>query len=219
MGGAGDATNVEKKNLAVITHIAMDHTDFLGDTIQKIAHEKSGIIKSGCKCILYPNPECDCVFDNIDNVIKVTDLGDYRQNNLAVAKAVLGVLEYDCDVKLAQLPARQERIDKILIDGGHNLDAGNALAPVIDNEIAVIGMMRDKDIEGYLSVVAPKCKRIITTTPSNSRAISAKELKSLALKYCNDVEAIENPAQAVRQKGVTLVCGSFYLARDIRNFI
>ena len=49
MGGRFDSTNViDKAALSVITGIALDHTAFLGDTVEKIAYEKAGIIKNGC---------------------------------------------------------------------------------------------------------------------------------------------------------------------------
>lgn len=48
LGGAEDATNVIKKSLiSVFTKISIDHTDFLGDTLEKIAVHKAGIIKDG----------------------------------------------------------------------------------------------------------------------------------------------------------------------------
>lgn len=48
MGGRFDATNIIKSPLlSIITGIALDHTAFLGDTVEKIAYEKAGIIKSG----------------------------------------------------------------------------------------------------------------------------------------------------------------------------
>lgn len=46
MGGRLDSTNVISPILSIITNIALDHTQFLGDTISKIAFEKAGIIKS-----------------------------------------------------------------------------------------------------------------------------------------------------------------------------
>ena len=53
MGGKLDSTNViEDSLLSVITGIALDHTAFLGDTVEKIAREKAGIIKHGCP-VLY----------------------------------------------------------------------------------------------------------------------------------------------------------------------
>ncbi len=47
LGGAIDATNVVTPVLSVITNISMDHMDYLGDTVQKIAREKAGVIKQG----------------------------------------------------------------------------------------------------------------------------------------------------------------------------
>jgi len=47
MGGRLDSTNVVQPELSVITNIGMDHTQFLGDTLDKIAKEKAGIIKRG----------------------------------------------------------------------------------------------------------------------------------------------------------------------------
>ncbi|MBR5514851.1 MAG: bifunctional folylpolyglutamate synthase/dihydrofolate synthase [Clostridia bacterium] len=52
MGGRLDSTNVIKTPvLSVITSISLDHTSFLGDTEEKIAYEKAGIIKEGVPCI------------------------------------------------------------------------------------------------------------------------------------------------------------------------
>jgi dihydrofolate synthase/folylpolyglutamate synthase len=53
LGGRLDATNVIDKPLAsVITRISIDHVDFLGDTLEKIATEKAGILKRGAPAIV-----------------------------------------------------------------------------------------------------------------------------------------------------------------------
>ncbi len=53
MGGRLDATNVIKENLlSIITPIAFDHMEFLGDSLVKIAIEKAGIIKKGCPVVI-----------------------------------------------------------------------------------------------------------------------------------------------------------------------
>lgn len=52
MGGAWDATNVADGSVCVITPIGMDHSEYLGETIEEIATEKSGIIKAGSQVIL-----------------------------------------------------------------------------------------------------------------------------------------------------------------------
>lgn len=202
MGGLGDATNVEKKNVcSVLTSISLDHTDFLGSTIEEITKEKEGIIRPNSPCFRY------------------ADTGDFNKDNLKLSNSVLNYLGYEAVDNCVKPIARQQRIGNILVDGGHNLDAGRVLAPIINNEIAVIGMMRDKDIDGYLSYVAPKCKRIICTNVDNKRAISANKLAEYASKYCSDVVVIDNPKTAVKQQGVSLICGSFYLIREIINII
>lgn len=56
LGGRCDATNViESPEVTVITSISLDHTKILGDTVEQIAFEKSGILKSGVPCVCYPD--------------------------------------------------------------------------------------------------------------------------------------------------------------------
>ncbi len=58
LGGRLDATNViEKPVISVITPISIDHEQFLGDTLTKIATEKAGIIKRGVPVVVGPQPE------------------------------------------------------------------------------------------------------------------------------------------------------------------
>lgn len=52
MGGRLDSTNIITPLLSVITNISFDHTQFLGDTLEKIAGEKAGIIKEGIPCVI-----------------------------------------------------------------------------------------------------------------------------------------------------------------------
>ena len=54
MGGALDSTNaIDAPELAVITNIGLEHTEYLGSTLQEIAETKAGIIKPGCSCVCY----------------------------------------------------------------------------------------------------------------------------------------------------------------------
>ncbi|MBN2704771.1 MAG: bifunctional folylpolyglutamate synthase/dihydrofolate synthase [Pontiellaceae bacterium] len=57
MGGRWDATNVVIPLLSVITHIDIDHTNFLGDSIEKIAAEKAGIMKPGRPTVSAPQSD------------------------------------------------------------------------------------------------------------------------------------------------------------------
>jgi dihydrofolate synthase/folylpolyglutamate synthase len=58
LGGRLDATNlVARPAVSVLAPISLDHLDFLGDTIEKIAAEKAGILKSGVPAVAGPQPE------------------------------------------------------------------------------------------------------------------------------------------------------------------
>lgn len=57
LGGRLDATNVAKPEVCVITPISLDHTQVLGDSLEKIASEKAGIIKPGSVVVSSPQPK------------------------------------------------------------------------------------------------------------------------------------------------------------------
>ena len=81
-------------------------------------------------------------------------------------------------------------------------------------------MMKDKNVDAYLSLIAPKCKTIYATQVDNNRSMSANELADIAKKYCDNVFSIDKAEKAIalaKQNNLSLVCGSFYLYRQIRK--
>lgn len=75
LGGRLDSTNVLTPQLSVITNIGMDHTEFLGNSLQKIAREKAGIIKPGVPCVIgETHPQTINVF--LDRAQECGILGD-----------------------------------------------------------------------------------------------------------------------------------------------
>jgi dihydrofolate synthase/folylpolyglutamate synthase len=57
MGGQFDATNVITPEVCVITSVSLDHTEVLGGSLAKIAREKAGIIKPGCRVVTSPQSD------------------------------------------------------------------------------------------------------------------------------------------------------------------
>ena len=108
MGGRLDSTNIITPEISVITNIGLDHTQFLGDTLEKVAAEKGGIIKIGIPVIIGETlPETKWVFERlaseknapitfaetIDSSNYSSDLkGSYQQKNIKTVLASLGVL-------------------------------------------------------------------------------------------------------------------------------
>ena len=75
LGGRLDSTNVLTPILSVITNIGLDHTEFLGNTLPKIAREKAGIIKPGVPCVIgETHPQTMNVF--LDKAQECGILGD-----------------------------------------------------------------------------------------------------------------------------------------------
>lgn len=75
LGGRLDSTNVLTPILSVITNIGLDHTEFLGNTLPKIAREKAGIIKPGVPCVIgETHPQTMNVF--LDKAKECGILGD-----------------------------------------------------------------------------------------------------------------------------------------------
>ncbi len=84
LGGRFDATNAISKSLiSVITSISYDHTEYLGDTLEKIAYEKAGIIKENNDVVIYPQEKniVDVVCEQAklkNSRIHLTDKDDIR---------------------------------------------------------------------------------------------------------------------------------------------
>lgn len=84
MGGALDATNViETPEVAVITNIGLDHTAYLGGTLEEIAENKAGIFKDNGHAVIYRSaPSVEAVFERIcaekNTVLKKADFASLK---------------------------------------------------------------------------------------------------------------------------------------------
>lgn len=134
-------------------------------------------------------------------------------------------------IAAAKMPARCEIIEQsrpIILDGAHNPDGvltlKNYLTDFIKPPItAIIGMMRDKDVDTVLSELAPCFSKIITVTVNNPRSMTAVQLAEIAKRYCDDVVAADSVEKAAKTglcgNGPLVVCGSFYLMSQITPFL
>jgi len=109
LGGRLDSTNIITPEVSLITNIGMDHLDLLGDTLQKIATEKAGIIKEGIPLVV--SEYQDAVADTFESIAKgkkaklvfaekeiqvlykTSLLGDYQSMNVKGVLAVLNELK------------------------------------------------------------------------------------------------------------------------------
>ena len=89
-----------------------------------------------------------------------------------------------------------------------------------------MGMMADKEIGKALENLLPHFALTVTATPSNPRAIGAQALAEKVREKGGKAEAVSDPADAVGRCFALLpdydalvVCGSLYLAGDVRNIL
>ncbi|MDO5448152.1 MAG: folylpolyglutamate synthase/dihydrofolate synthase family protein [Clostridia bacterium] len=168
-------------------------------------------------------------------------LGPHQIDNLSVTLAIINALKKQgfnisssaikAGIEKTTIPARVEVLSKdplVILDGGHNEDGAHALAKTIEQYInqditLVIGVMADKEVDAVLGHLVPLAKRVVTTTPSNPRAMSADELAAKAKAFCSEITAESDPCKAfdlarslTDDKEALIVCGSLYLAGDVR---
>lgn len=176
MGGLWDATNVINADVAVITPIGLDHTDYLGSTVEEVASEKAGIIK--------PRWDLDDLLTPPDNVAIVADqdpaamtviLEQAVRADAAVARAgsEFGVVSSTIAVGGQQLTLQGlggDYTDIFLpLSGEHQANnAAVALAAVEAFFGAGSGRMLDIDTvrEGFASVESPGRLERVRATPT-----------------------------------------------------
>ena len=156
MGGALDSTNViDAPEVAVITNIGLEHTEYLGNTLAEIAATKAGIIKPGCDAVLYgQSREVEEVVERAcrergvplsvarpkELKYHIALLGDYQVRNAAVALETVERLRRRGwaipegavvqGLEQARWPGRMElarRKPDVILDGAHNPQCMEAL--------------------------------------------------------------------------------------------
>lgn len=169
-------------------------------------------------------------------------LGAHQMKNAAVVIEAVGVLrekgwkiEQDAlehGLYAVSWPARFELLREeppFVVDGGHNVQCAETVADNLRRyfpdmrRVLLIGVLRDKDYEGMLSVLAPAADAFVCVTPDSPRALPAEELAAYLERYGKPVTACgsirEGVSEAQDQAGDdAMVCavGSLYMAGEIR---
>jgi dihydrofolate synthase/folylpolyglutamate synthase len=209
LGGRLDATNVLRTRVVLLTNVALEHTDVLGETREQIAAEKLAVAKPGALVVL-PDREFAALVPA--NEIR---LGGARE----AAEAFLG-REIADDVEVT-LPGRLERRDGEVRDGAHNPAGARWLADRLQpgRYVLVASVLRDKDADAMLRELSRLGEALIATESSNARTLSATELAERARAHFPHVEALASPHAAVARAhelgGDVLITGSLYLLGDL----
>jgi len=230
LGGRLDTTNVvANPQVCAITSLSLDHTSILGDTIDKIAAEKAGIIKPGVTVVTSPQvPEAMSVIESAcrdrgAKLIKAGEdltwhggrnesdgqslevrgrlgsyelwiplLGDYQLENVTTAVGALEVLKekgfeisgraLEDGFRRVSWPCRMEvlrRNPTVVSDGAHNPYSAARLRDTLPayfhyrRVVLVVGISRDKNLEGIAGGLAGLRPRVIATRSRHPRSAPA----------------------------------------------
>jgi dihydrofolate synthase/folylpolyglutamate synthase len=225
LGGRWDATNVLDAGVAVLTNVGLEHTRWLGPTVEDIAGEKLAVVR----------PEATLVLGDVDpsvealaratgaRIVRVggdpildVPLRGYQRTNFLVAAAAareqLGTLDAAKVAEVAgrvRVPGRLQQIGTdplTILDGAHNPSGMEALAAALpdvigDRElVAVVSVLDDKDAAGMLRALLGKCAAVVFTASRNPRALPPATLASLASQLGGPPsELVRDPHDALQR--------------------
>lgn len=240
LGGRYDATNVIKRNLcSIITHVDFDHTERLGNTIDKIAYEKAGIIKPNCPCIVFEGKE---VYYDVANEVGAPLIviapfknsenlalkGVHQQENLSLALVSIETVfpEISQDVideglrKVKHLGRFQYIKDKnLIIDGAHNPNGIMALKQSLDMYFPnqkrrfIFGCLKNKDYEKMVNTLLDAGDIVYFYHFSHANSCEYNDLSAVCMIESNeltfDTEIDFNDGY------LNIICGSLYMIAEL----
>ncbi|MBE7646461.1 bifunctional folylpolyglutamate synthase/dihydrofolate synthase [Tenacibaculum finnmarkense genomovar ulcerans] len=218
LGGRLDSTNIITPEVAVITNIGLDHTQFLGETLPEIAYEKAGIIKNNISVVVGERQkevekvfidkanECNAkiVFASDQDYSYKTDLlGDYQSKNVKTAvKAIRQLKDFVVSeqnikngllkvVENTNLKGRWQILQqhpKVICDTAHNKEGLIYTLVQLKNE-------QYKNLHIVLGVVSDKdLAAILPMFPQNARYYFCKPniIRGLSEKKLKDTAEVFN---------------------------
>jgi dihydrofolate synthase/folylpolyglutamate synthase len=239
LGGRLDATNIITPKITVITNISLEHTNILGETIEKIAAEKAGIIKPGIPVVTGAKEEafnvilkiCEEKESNLFYVAgkyqgELSLKGEFQKENATIASFAakkIGMSEGEIERGLIEVewPGRFEKKNNLILDCAHNPAGMQALVNEIKkldykNLIIVFGVLKDKDYKKMLWLLKPLAKEIILTKPNHpDRALDPYKMED-GLKVVEDIKtAVENAKSLAGENDLVLVTGSIFVVGEV----
>jgi len=269
LGGRLDAVNIVEPNLSIVTTIDKDHQAWLGDDLDGIAFEKSGIFRQSAINLVGDRTSFECILnvrkDLLGNLFLIDDKNDVIKNaqdfnailanekynplcllkqNVKLAllgfyhlfEAPLAKISLESILQKIQLNGRFQKLSEdplIILDVGHNPQAAKNLRRQIDGinsdgkRYAICGLMRDKAIEDFLSLLDPVIDQWIFVDLPIGRAATSVDLKQTysLISSANDALACRSVAQAFQQIESSLqsedqvfVFGSFITVAEMLQY-
>ena len=240
LGGRFDATNVITKPLCcAITHVDFDHTERLGDTLDKIAYEKAGIMKKDCPCIVFEGKEvyydvARGVGALLEVIVPYADdsnlalKGVHQRENLGLALSVIDKTfpeisqeVIDRGLKNVRHPGRFQYIKEknLIIDGAHNPNGIKSLTESLDfyypnmKRRFIFGCLRNKDYKTMLKTLLKEGDEVYFYHFSHQNSATYEELKSACQTEAKELKA--DTEIDFNDGYLNIICGSLYMISEL----
>ena len=228
LGGTFDSTNVITPELSVITNVALDHENILGD-LESIARNKAGIIKENVPVITGATglpleiiravaAEKNSQLHEVNPIshfpFPISLKGDYQKMNAAIAVKAAEILGIDNETICAALnqvewAGRFEVVENssgvFVIDGAHNPHGAAALRDSLDKNfpfgkrIWVFGALKDKNFAEMIKILFRADDFVIVTPPDSARAASTESLCKVLRENNIPCAAVEDNLAAIER--------------------
>lgn len=238
LGGEFDSTNVVENDLLLITTIGLDHTSFLGDTIEEIAKTKMRAcdktmmigyqveehIKSYAQDVSESKEHSLTILEaKMDYDLTMFSYANYLKRNLCLALSVIEYLGFTVDLskfdKLTFAGRCQQIRENITLDVGHNPLAATQLLEEFRNRgqkiTLVYNALEDKDYEKVLSILKPIINTVEIIAIEDKRAAKPSDLTQV----CDNLNIISTQFIGITTDKNYLVFGSFVVAETFLKFL
>ena len=206
LGGRLDSVNVVDSDVSVITNIAIDHTDYLGDTRESIGTEKAGIMRTAKPCICGDQDPPNSVLVYAKKINTPVTLvkekyqgeigleGVHQKLNAAVAIKVIETLSdpfpvskemIKTGIKQTQIVARFEKINvgnkSVILDVAHNPAAVQTLVETLSDSpmetVAIFSALADKNIDDMIELASSNIRHWFLVPLSAERSVQIEALE------------------------------------------
>lgn len=243
VGARHDATlAVGNTVLTVVTSIALDHTQTLGETVSLITADKAAAIRPGVPVVTaehgparqvlemvaleagsrFYHPDTRPDLFRVGQAASGTGTRALNQRLAAAALRVLGAgeAEVEAGISLRALPGRGERFEiqgrQVLLDGAHDPAAAAALTRGLQPGYTLIyGGLGRKQREATCAVLAERAGPVISTAVQPEDPLQFSGARLIA----DNRAALQAALAATRPGGLIVIAGSLYLAGSMRPLL
>ena len=233
LGGRLDATRSAQVVGCLVTSISLEHSDILGDTIEKVAKEKAAIWRPGVP-MLIRDPESARVRNAMrDEAVSARfyrpEKSTFMDEAADLAEMLCAMIGYSFVRRPISWPARMQLVtgeQNYLLEAAHNPSGMRRAIPEIASLLPekwslMLGTSPQQNMEEFLEPIRALIKEhppqeIITTEPQNGRYPGIVE----PMKGKRHIENPENAIQAfTKANDLIVITGSLYLCGNILSYL